>query len=170
MKLGNCFPRGNRTFERWVDLIVREHRCDNQHWIPLTKRYQMKTWNNMNFMGKIENLEDDARELLQRIGAWEKYGKTGWGPQGTSPVFHRDLPPEEEQAEEHELAAKEGRGHETNAHSNLVGYYAFRPEQFRLVTEYYKDDYAFELMGYDVPDFSHLNLTGIEKMGPHGCF
>lgn len=146
---------------------MNEHRCDNQHWIPLTKRYKKKFWDSMNFIGKFENLEADTRAMLEKIGAWKKFGATGWGVNGTSPIFHRDLPPDDE-LKNKALLSQEGRGHQTNAQGNLVGYYAFRPEQLRLVTQYYQDDYALDLMGYVPPDFLELNLTGIEKM--FGCF
>ena len=35
----------------------------------------------------METVETDARELLQRIGAWEDYGASGWGANRNESIF-----------------------------------------------------------------------------------
>ena len=61
--------------------------CRNRHWIPQSQRMSNKFWRHINFWGRIETVQEDAERLLRRIGAWEQYGQTGWGINGTEPVF-----------------------------------------------------------------------------------
>ena len=145
----DCFPRGDRTFDRWINMTVVDG-CYNPHWGPLTDRIEPKFWRKMNFVGKLENLQEDGKKLMQRIGAWEEHGKTGWGPDGTLPVFAR-----EKRAEVGvEEARAAGQGHATDSHSRLEAFYAHRPRLHRLVTEYYQKDYDFKMLGYDPPEFN----------------
>jgi hypothetical protein len=32
-------------------------------------------------------MKKDAMELLQKCGAWEKYGRSGWGDDGTKSIY-----------------------------------------------------------------------------------
>ena len=41
----------------------------------------------MDFVGNFSNLAEDAELLLRRIGAWDEYGRDGWGARGQSPIF-----------------------------------------------------------------------------------
>jgi hypothetical protein len=44
-------------------------------------------WPYLNFMGHIEDAQEDAKRLLQTLGGWESYGASGWGQDGTEPIF-----------------------------------------------------------------------------------
>jgi hypothetical protein len=41
-------------------------------------RLDEKWWPYINFVGSLENVEDDSKRLLEQIGAWDDIGKTGW--------------------------------------------------------------------------------------------
>lgn len=53
--------------------------CDDEHWRPQRLRVEERYWPFMNFVGHMERAELDAKRLLQRVGAWEKFGTSGWG-------------------------------------------------------------------------------------------
>ena len=78
--------------------LKRTKDCPNEHWDKQTKRIDEKWWPYINFIGYMDNLEADARKLLERLvstedgyTAWEKWGKTGWGTDGTQSFLHRDV-------------------------------------------------------------------------------
>lgn len=64
------------------------HAHTNPHWRP-----QMLVGNvgkflpTMNFVGRFDHLGVDARALLEHLGLWDAYGRTGWGPIGTGSMF-----------------------------------------------------------------------------------
>ncbi|CAM9985372.1 unnamed protein product, partial [Choristocarpus tenellus] len=42
-----------------------------------------------NFVGDFGNIEKHSRILLEKVGIWEEFGASGWGPNGTSSLFQR---------------------------------------------------------------------------------
>ena len=54
--------------------------CHDLHWTTQSDRMSPKSWNLINFVGRFESLKDDTHELLKRIGAFEEFGRQGWGP------------------------------------------------------------------------------------------
>jgi len=152
----HCFPQSNRTFENFLQLVVVDD-CHTEHWGPLTHRIEPKFWKKMNFIGHLENVQEDAKKLLQRIGAWEEHGKTGWGPNKTWPIFASGPSDDEAGIVNHNLARKEGRGHSTDSHDKVALFYGDRPDLVEMVTEYYRDDYGFDLLGYKPPVFDYDN-------------
>ena len=73
-------------FGQFLDLV---HLCDRPHWRPQGKRMEPKYFDTLNFVGHMETIRQDAKRLLKSIGAWDKYGKTGWdtGTDNTSEIF-----------------------------------------------------------------------------------
>jgi len=45
-----------------------------------------KVWKLMDFVGSFNNVQNDTKDLLKRIGAWDQYG-TGWGPDENEDIF-----------------------------------------------------------------------------------
>ena len=41
----------------------------------------------LDFVGHLESAEEDPRELLKRVGAWEEFGKTGLGVNHNESIF-----------------------------------------------------------------------------------
>jgi hypothetical protein len=103
--------------------------CKDSHWEPLSSRMENKYWDTLNFVGHMEATENDARKLLQRIGAWDEYGRTGWGKYGNESIF----------------ASKQTIYHSTSAASQLASYYT--PELEELVDTRYTNDYEIRQLG-----------------------
>lgn len=73
---------------QWIRGFLRlAYTCYDDHWRPITRRFEKKYWPFINFVGHFSSQEQDARHLLERIGAWEKFGKSGWGKYGNESMF-----------------------------------------------------------------------------------
>jgi len=68
--------------------------CPSSHqWSSQSSRMEDRYWQYVNFISRIDESSfafNDARRLLENIGAWEEIGATGWGPSGTDPIFFFD--------------------------------------------------------------------------------
>jgi hypothetical protein len=81
------------NFSGFFDELVKE--CDQPAWRPQGQKMEPKYYKYMNFVGRFENAAVDARLLLERIGAWEEYGKSGWGKNGNESIFFSSHRPTE---------------------------------------------------------------------------
>lgn len=99
-----------------------KHACDDckdHHWDPQVENIDEKWWDSITFVGYFDSLAPHGQVLLSSVlsdasslSAWELYGKTGWGPNGTSPfLFNSTI-------------------HVTNAHDKLRKYYTPHDEEF----------------------------------------
>jgi hypothetical protein len=61
--------------------------CLDPHWTPQWQRLEERYWPLLDVVGHLETAAQDAKRLLQRIGAWEDHGKTGWGHYGNESIF-----------------------------------------------------------------------------------
>lgn len=86
MECKNLIPPG-RQFNTFGDFVDLTRVCDNTHWGLQSERMEAKFLPLLDFVGHIENVYEDAKALLKQIGAWEKFGKGGWGADGTENVF-----------------------------------------------------------------------------------
>jgi hypothetical protein len=119
-----CIGKVKESVENFIQLI---RICTDSHWNPQSKRIlEDKYWPLINFVGHMETLYDDAKALLQQIGAWEEYGKSGWGVGRTDAVFQS-------------MAGGTGRQHATDAVSKMKTY--ITPEIEKELEQYYADDY-----------------------------
>jgi hypothetical protein len=116
--------------------------CDDGHWRPQHRRMEAKYWPYINFVGHMETVTADARRLLQQIGAWEDYGRTGWGLHGNSSIFASTSSSNNSSA----ITKEEGRRHATHAQQRLRQYYQ-TVELEELVDRYYVSDYANPILG-----------------------
>ncbi|XRB17917.1 fucosyltransferase [Pseudoscourfieldia marina] len=73
----------------------------------------------INFIGDFDNLANDTRRLLERVGAWEEYGRTGWGDDGGKCIFCRGV--------------RAAGGHATNSTSRSQGILASQPDLVRRI-------------------------------------
>lgn len=135
-----CMKWPNQGFADFVALVALEG-CYNGHWAPQSARIDSKYLQYINFVGNFETLEQDGKQLLQKIGAWEEYGASGWGPNGSYPIFSQK-------------ATGISRSHATKARDNMNEYYTSR-EVFDQITEYYKQDYENPVLNLELkpPDF-----------------
>ena len=129
--LGKCCPTTNDclvyTVGEFLDLIET---CPDGHWGPQLYRIDLKFWPYINFVGHVETAYNDTKRLLQRIGAWEEYGKTGWGKHGNASIF----------------ASHANQNHVT--YSQYQVWTWFTPALERRIEEYYKMDYAYRPFGF----------------------
>ena len=118
----NCWAEKNRTLSNFAELIKQG--CRDVHWRPQTERMESKYWPHINFVGHFETIEEDSQRLLERIGAWDEHGKTGWG-------IHKNLT----------MFGKESNTnkHKTGAGNKLLEWYT--PELESWVEEFYAGDY-----------------------------
>ena len=108
--------------------------CDDAHWRRQHERVEFKYWPFMNFVLHVETASQDARKLLEKIGAWDEFGKTGWGKDGTLPIF----------GSTDSSAAGE---HATWSQWKVWQWY--NNESEKLVEEHYQSDYMNPLFGFE---------------------
>jgi hypothetical protein len=149
----NCF-RHKRKPERAVRKVQQTFAaflnvtktCVDDHWAPQSQRVDPQFLKTLNFVGHLETAHEDAQRLLRRIGAWEEFGRSGWGRYGnesifesTSHVLHRTS------------SSSSSRGSFESNHIRLAQYYT--PEMEQEIEERYASD-------YNTPEF-HLPRTKI---------
>jgi hypothetical protein len=74
----------SQTFNGFVKMT---RLCKDTHWGPQWKRMEAKYFQTLDFVGHLETAAQDAKRLLQKIGAWEEHGKSGWGLYGNESIF-----------------------------------------------------------------------------------
>jgi hypothetical protein len=126
-----CVQKGVATLGGFVQRVTEW--CPDTHWNAQSKLIGKKFTSTLNFVGHLDTIADDAKALLQRIGAWEEHGVTGWGQYGNESMF----------------ATKSGVHHKTSNTTSrqedpydhrLTKYYT--PEIETMVETLYKSDYA----------------------------
>ncbi|CAM9963243.1 unnamed protein product [Discosporangium mesarthrocarpum] len=93
------------SFERFVDLCSPDaeekygkqrpgaqlglsHRT-NGHWRPQSYFGLDKFLPYFDFIGDFRHIEEHSRVLLEKLGLWDEYGASGWGPKGSYSFFQR---------------------------------------------------------------------------------
>lgn len=114
---------------QFLDLIQE---CKDGHWVQQHFRMEEKYWPFINFVGRHENVEEDAKRLLKQIGAWEEYGSHGWGTNYQDPIFFK--------------GSNQQQVHTTNSREKY-GHY-FTPELERKVEQFYAVDYNNTILGF----------------------
>jgi hypothetical protein len=99
--------------------------CHDAHWDAISNRMEPKYWKYINFVGKMKTLARDGQRLLEKLGAWEPFASTGWGPDSNSSMFDRKT--------------MKDQSHTTDSKSKVWQYYT--PAMERLVEEHYEEDY-----------------------------
>jgi hypothetical protein len=126
-----------QTSEGFLQVIQT---CADPHWDPQSLRMEDKYWKYINFVGHFENLHRDGPALLQRIGAWQDYGVTGWGKHANDSLFTK--------------TAAVQQSHVTDSSSKVWQW--LTPSLERKIEKYYADDYHHPLFG-----FHPTNLTKV---------
>ena len=130
----HCCPRRKRcdspvqnSFENFLHLIPH---CPDPHWTSQSKRMGTHFWPFVNFVGHLETAPQDAQRLLQHIGAWDTYGKSGWGQSQNDAIF----------------VSTDMVQHKANA--NLKHQQYFTNETIKLFQALYEDDLNNPLLQY----------------------
>jgi Sulfotransferase family len=108
--------------------------CYDDHWRPQNDRVDFKYWPYIDHVGQVESAAQDARELLERIGAWDEFGASGWGRDGTLSIFGT------------KEASGVGMSHSTYAEWKVWQWYTPATEQ--LVEDFYRGDYENPLFQF----------------------
>lgn len=61
--------------------------CEDDHWRSQHQRIDYKYWPFIDWVGHVETADQDAKDLLMRIGAWDEFGKSGWGADHQKSIF-----------------------------------------------------------------------------------
>jgi hypothetical protein len=118
-----CIKEGKKL-DGFVQLV---RHCNEAVWRPQGQRMEPKYFETLNFIGRYENIKKDALRLLEQIGAWEEYGKSGWGLDGNEAIFNANGPA-------------------MNVTGKLMTSYSRKSE--RLVEHIYKKDYSNALFNF----------------------
>lgn len=113
-----------RNFIGFTDLVKE---CDQSAWRPQGQRMEPKYYNYLNFVGHFETAKQDARRLLEKVGAWDEYGQSGWGADSKETIFES-------------VADVSGRSKlAVDNTARALKYYTYWLE--RVVEKFYKYDY-----------------------------
>jgi hypothetical protein len=88
--VSSCCPKDKTCWEQTKTLasfFELTTRCHNPHWRPQGLRMEKKFLSTLDFIGHMGDIQMDVKELLETIGAWDDYGRSGWGPYGNESVF-----------------------------------------------------------------------------------
>jgi hypothetical protein len=130
-------------FDTFVRRFMRQ--CDDPHWRPQVQRLSPHNWQFINFIGYLESVEEDARRLLERIGAYDEFGAHGWGRHNQS-LFQSNL-----------------ASHKTSSNDHTDVHYQ-SSELEGLVYQYYREDYEHPMMNFTKPaNFEQVLLEMLEK-------
>merc|ERR1712224_909636 len=115
------------------------------HWRPQIQRMNRMNWNTINFVGRFETIQKDTRRLLERIGAYEEFGASGWGVRTTTNTNNNN----NSTGKNDSLAIFETNlaQHKTGASDKLKEHYRLE-ETKRLVLSHYHDDYEFDWFNF----------------------
>lgn len=127
------------TFDTFINEFMSQ--CNDKHWRPQSQRMFPKNWKFLNFIGRMENLHEDAKRLLEKIGAWDEFGSNGWGNYENMSMFER------------------ARSDTTNTHSKDHITQFYTPELKQKALEYLKGDYQNEYLNFTFP--SDVDLSSI---------
>jgi len=92
-------------------------------WASQTDHLGDKWWPYINFVGRFSHAKEDAEALLKQVGAWEKYGASGWGRDGSERMF-----------------ATNNAVHFTGSSRKVADFYT--PALEKQVADFYASDYA----------------------------
>jgi hypothetical protein len=108
-------------------------RCNDDHWQPQDERVNRKYWPYLDYILHVEDTAEEAEKILTDIGAWDDYGKSGWGLNGTSAIF--------------ESKGLAGAGVHTN-YAKWQMWKWYTPDTEKLVQSFYQRDYENPLFNF----------------------
>lgn len=141
----------SRTFEGFVNLT---RKCHDDHWRAQSQRMtggnnnddnrpnlkrrnadvavHSPLWDTLDFVGHMETVAEDAKRLLQRIGAWDDFGQSGW---------------DNGRADRSIFQSQDSVGHKTGAAHRLARYYT--PQLEAEIDRRYANDYQVPILGLE---------------------
>lgn len=113
-----------QTFEEFIYTTIPT--CTDMHWMPQAYRMERPFWKYVNFVGHLETVDKDVERLLQKIGAYNEYGRSSMSNNNTT------------------TTRKTTVKHATGANDLLKRFYT--PKLERQVEELYRVDYEHEIL------------------------
>ena len=126
---GECMQQARQSLQGFFEIV---RYCNDAHWRQQSRRVDAQFWPFINFVGHMESIAEDTELLLKQIGAWDQFGKQGWGENSDAPIFGQK-------------AGGAGRQHATNARAKLREF--MTPELEIAVDDFYADDYSNPILG-----------------------
>ncbi len=131
--------------KNFTSFLSRAKKCSDPHWDPQADSIDQKWWPYMTFVGYMDNIASDSERLLKSIhsnitgeSAWDAYGKTGWGKNGTTAFMSKNNAP-----------------HARNAHDKLREYFTTCTETF--VEKHWQSEWTHDTYHFDT--FRLFNST-----------
>ena len=115
-----CNGMVTKNFSQFLYEVVPKNAHD-PHFEPQYQRIDEKWWPYINFIGTMVNFSNKFKELLQKLGLWEEFGKSGWGVNRLYSI------------------TKNTAEHATKAAEKLNKYYT--PDLKKYVSKYYANDF-----------------------------
>jgi len=143
-----CLQENAQGFQDFVDLLDAEScMLADGHWRPQSRRVDAKHWPSVNYVGHMERLQDDARALLVKIGAWDEHRES-------AVLFERPSSAPSSHSSNNGNTTTSSRHHYTDSKRKMQQYYDTRA-LFDEVTELYREDYEHPVLGLELvePDW-----------------
>ena len=120
--------------------------CTDQHWRPQSHRISHKYMQQVNFIGRMETMQQDTERLLRHIGAWEQYG--------THSISTKTTTANSTYSSNFTQPRHAGQHHATGASSKLAQH--ITPKLYQQLLEYYRVDYDNPYFNFTPPNLSWL--------------
>ncbi|GMH37427.1 hypothetical protein BSKO_05300 [Bryopsis sp. KO-2023] len=140
------------TFEEFVDIIgsVPQQSLD-KHFRPQSLLCETDTVSYTKFLD-FEEREKGMKEFLESVDLWEDMGASGWGPNGTAPIFA--------EMENVKLVTSNIRPATVSVERDEKVQQYYTPEILNKVFRIYEMDFvAFEEFGWSRDISTYLNLS-----------
>jgi len=135
--------RRKPSFEEFVQTLYSypQIRRGNPHFLEQSAFCGLRNIS-YNFVAKVETLQDDYKELLERLDLWEMYGDSGWGEDGSQSFLQVFEP-----SANHEQRLDSSKGDAAVAERYTV-------DLLEKVYEMYRED--FDRFGYSIEKWRRL--------------
>ena len=133
--------------------------CNDVHWKPQSRRISHKYMQQVNFVGRMETMEQDTERLLRQIGAWEQYGT-----HGTMPITTTTISTTNSSITGTQPARRAGQNHATGAPSKLAQH--ITPKLYQELLDYYRVDYVNPYFNFTPPNLSWVEQSSSQLPPP----
>jgi hypothetical protein len=85
----SCCPKRkcyHHKYQTVTDVATLIQTGNDKHWMPMSTSIDREFIPKLNFVGHLETAEADARSFLEKVGAWETVGVSGWGKHGNESI------------------------------------------------------------------------------------
>ena len=141
-----CLARSKQSAEAAFPIMKQ---CRDFHWTPQSHRISRKYLQQVNFIGRMETMQQDTERLLRRIGAWEQYGTHSTSTMTTTRNATH--------ASNFTQPRHAGQHHSTGASSKLAQH--ITPKLYQQLLEYYRVDYENPYFNFTPPNLSWVDQS-----------